>query len=145
MDRHRPSNPHRGVDNVPCSVPFGSLVLPSCQLRVLISPLRDDEALVAQESVPGPVLDVTAGRTPSGAVEMGVSKSQKESRPPPHSSSPNGKLQRRVRDFKRKKRKVDEQTATLEHGKPHSSSHLNIWQLFQSSDEMELDFLGFLE
>ncbi|KAM6967474.1 protein DBF4 homolog A [Aplochiton taeniatus] len=55
-----------------------------------------------------------------------------------HGPPPLQLLQRRVRDFRRKRRKVN--------GKPSprpESSLLNLWELFQSSEDMDLEFRGF--
>lgn len=55
-------------------------------------------------------------------------------------------LQRRVRVYKRKRRKVDSRLTTEEHVEPsgiHDSSIMKLWQLFQSSEDMDVEFLGF--
>nr|XP_029507876.1 protein DBF4 homolog A-like [Oncorhynchus nerka] len=55
-------------------------------------------------------------------------------------------LQRRVRDYRRKRRKVEKQRTAQEQEKPSnvpSSSLLNLWQLFHSSEDMECEFRGF--
>ncbi|XP_029602208.1 protein DBF4 homolog A isoform X1 [Salmo trutta] len=55
-------------------------------------------------------------------------------------------LQRRVRDYRRKRRKVEKQQTAQEQEKPSnvpSSSLLNLWQLFHSSEDMECEFRGF--
>ncbi|XP_039972664.1 protein DBF4 homolog A [Xiphias gladius] len=67
----------------------------------------------------------------------------KDGKLPPQSFSPGGKIRRRIRVYKRKRRKVDTRT---EHVKPSDvpdNSMLNLWELFQSSDDMDIDFHGF--
>lgn len=59
--------------------------------------------------------------------------------------SPVRKIQRRIRVYKRKRRKVD---VHVEHLKPcdiTDNSRLKLWELFQSSDDMNVEFLGFDE
>lgn len=67
----------------------------------------------------------------------------KEERPPLQTQSPFRKIQRKVRLYKRKRRKID---AQVEHVKPSGvpdNSMLNLWELFQSSDDMDVEFHGF--
>lgn len=62
---------------------------------------------------------------------------------PTQSFSPVRKIQRRTRVYKRKRRKVD---THVEHAKPSDipdDSRLKLWELFQSSDDMDVEFLGF--
>ncbi|XP_060937024.1 protein DBF4 homolog A [Limanda limanda] len=62
---------------------------------------------------------------------------------PPQSVSPAWKIQRKVRAYKRRRRKVD---FNIEHIKPSESpdsSVLKLWELFQSSDDMDVEFRGF--
>ncbi|XP_051812271.1 protein DBF4 homolog A [Acanthochromis polyacanthus] len=61
---------------------------------------------------------------------------------PTQSFSPVRKIQRRVRVYKRKRRKLD---ANVEHEnlRDVSDSLLNLWKLFQSSDDMDVEFHGF--
>ncbi|XP_044065319.1 protein DBF4 homolog A [Siniperca chuatsi] len=62
---------------------------------------------------------------------------------PTQSFSPVRKIQRRIRVYKRKRRKVD---THIEHVKPSGipdNSTLTLWELFQSSDDMDVEFLGF--
>ncbi|XP_034468165.1 protein DBF4 homolog A isoform X2 [Hippoglossus hippoglossus] len=61
---------------------------------------------------------------------------------PPQSLSPAWKIQRKVRAFKRRRRKVD---PNIEHVKPSDSpdSVLKLWELFESSDDMDVEFHGF--
>lgn len=59
--------------------------------------------------------------------------------------SPVRKIQRRIRVYKRKRRKVD---THVEHSKPcdvTDNSRLKLWELFQSSDDTDVEFLGFDE
>uniref|UniRef100_A0A673A9Y6 Protein DBF4 homolog A n=1 Tax=Sphaeramia orbicularis TaxID=375764 RepID=A0A673A9Y6_9TELE len=60
--------------------------------------------------------------------------------------SPVRRIQRRVRVYKRKRRKVDAQVFCQEHVQLNDSadnSLLRLWELFQSSDDMDVEFLGF--
>ncbi|XP_062255712.1 protein DBF4 homolog A [Platichthys flesus] len=62
---------------------------------------------------------------------------------PPQNVSPAWKIQRKVRAYKRRRRKVD---SNIEHKKPSESpdnSVLKLWELFQSSDDMDVEFPGF--
>ncbi|KAG7474598.1 DBF4-like A [Solea senegalensis] len=57
--------------------------------------------------------------------------------------SPVRKIQRRIRVYKRKRRKVDPH---IEHAKPSKvpdNSSQKLWELFQSSDDMDVEFHGF--
>lgn len=59
--------------------------------------------------------------------------------------SPVRKIQRKIRVYKRKRRKVD---THVEHLKPcdvTDNSRLKLWELFQSSDDTDVEFLGFDE
>ncbi|XP_071385365.1 protein DBF4 homolog A [Centroberyx affinis] len=65
---------------------------------------------------------------------------------PTQSHSPVRAIRRRVRVYKRKRRKVDTQLTCQEHAKPGDipdNSMLKLWQLFQSSEDMDLEFRGF--
>ncbi|XP_010900801.1 protein DBF4 homolog A [Esox lucius] len=65
----------------------------------------------------------------------------------PHTPAPERTLQRRVRDYRRKRRKVDRpQAATTEPGQQSnipSSGLLSLWQLFHSSEDTDWEFKGF--
>lgn len=79
----------------------------------------------------------------------GNNLSEKESRSlPTQSCSPVRKIQRRVRVYKRKRRKVDTHIMCQEHEEPNDicdDSIQKLWELFQSSDDMDGEFLGFQE
>lgn len=80
--------------------------------------------------------------SPSKMTENNLSEKE-ETSPTTQSFSPTQKIQRRIRVYKRKRRKVDKQ---VEHVKPSDipeSSILKLWDLFQSSDDMDVEFLGF--
>nr|XP_019948867.1 PREDICTED: protein DBF4 homolog A [Paralichthys olivaceus] len=62
---------------------------------------------------------------------------------PPQSFSPAWKIKRKVRFFKRKRRKID---THVEHVKPSDAPDnymLKLVELFQSSDDMDMEFRGF--
>ncbi|XP_034730838.1 protein DBF4 homolog A [Etheostoma cragini] len=62
---------------------------------------------------------------------------------PTLSFSPVRKIQRRIRVYKRKRQKIN---TLVEHVKPSvipNDSRLKLWELFQSSDDMDVEFLGF--
>lgn len=68
---------------------------------------------------------------------------KKDGIPPPESFSPVQKIQRKIKVYKHKRRKVD---AKVEHVEPcdvPDNSLLKLWNLFQSSDDMDLQFHGF--
>ncbi|KAM7383490.1 hypothetical protein PAMP_003136 [Pampus punctatissimus] len=64
---------------------------------------------------------------------------------PTKSCSPIRKIQRRVRVYKRKRRKVDAHLMCQECEKPNICDDpiLKLRELFQSSDDMDVEFLGF--
>ncbi|CAK6960686.1 protein DBF4 homolog A [Scomber scombrus] len=71
-----------------------------------------------------------------------------ERNPPTQSCSPVRKIQRRVRVYKRKRRKLDTHVMCQEHEKPNDirdDSLLTLRELFQSSDDMDVEFLGFVD
>lgn len=73
----------------------------------------------------------------------GNNLSEKEEVSLPSQSSPVRKVQRRIRVYKRKRRKVD---THVEHVKPSDildNPLLKLVELFQSSDDMDVEFLGF--
>ncbi len=74
----------------------------------------------------------------------GNNRSEKEeSSLPTQSFSPVRKIQRRVRVYKRKRRKMD---TYVEHVKPSDISENSVqklYELFQSSDDMDVEFQGF--
>ncbi|XP_038567400.1 protein DBF4 homolog A [Micropterus salmoides] len=59
---------------------------------------------------------------------------------PTVSFSPVRRIERKIRVYKRKRRKVDEHVKLS--GIPDNST-LKLWELFQSSDDMDVEFLGF--
>lgn len=62
---------------------------------------------------------------------------------PAQSFSPVPKIQRRIKVYKRKRRKLD---TYAEHVKPSDiveNSRLKLWELFQSSDGIDVEFPGF--
>lgn len=68
---------------------------------------------------------------------------KREASPPTQSFSPVRKIQRKVRVYKRTRRKVD---AHIEHLKPSDipdNSILKLMEFFQSSEDMDVEFLGF--
>lgn len=62
---------------------------------------------------------------------------------PSQNISPRRKIQRRIRVYKRKRRKVDTHVECVEPSDIPDSSTLTLWKLFQSSDDMDVEFLGF--
>lgn len=62
---------------------------------------------------------------------------------PSQSFSPNRKIQRRVRVYKRKRRKVDTRAERVKQSNIPGDSMMKLWQLFHSSDDMDVEFLGF--
>ncbi|XP_068592474.1 protein DBF4 homolog A [Cebidichthys violaceus] len=72
-----------------------------------------------------------------------LSEREEEESLPSHSFSPLRKIQRRVRVYKRKRRKVDTCVESLKPRDIPENSMLKIWGLFQSTDDMDVEFLGF--
>lgn len=71
-----------------------------------------------------------------------LTEKEEEESLPIQSSPPVRRIQRRVRVYRRKRRKVD---TNVEHEYPGDvpDSLLNLWKLFQSSDDMDVEFYGF--
>ncbi|XP_008297788.1 protein DBF4 homolog A [Stegastes partitus] len=67
-------------------------------------------------------------------------KEEEEESRPTQSFSLVRKIQRRVRVYKRKRRKVD---TSVEKPRDDPDSMLSLWKLFQSSDDMDVEFHGF--
>uniref|UniRef100_A0A8C9XAN1 Protein DBF4 homolog A n=1 Tax=Sander lucioperca TaxID=283035 RepID=A0A8C9XAN1_SANLU len=68
---------------------------------------------------------------------------RKEASLPSLSFSPVRKIQRRVRVYKRKRRKVNTPVEQVKPSDIPNDSRLKLWELFQSSDDMDVEFLGF--
>ncbi|XP_062322011.1 protein DBF4 homolog A [Osmerus eperlanus] len=132
MEKNRPVSCHCGAD-FKRGVSTGNLVVPSSQLYVFMSRLQEEEF--------PPALSVAEREAPPGRGERAVPQRRSSS------PSPDRKLQRKVRDFKRKRRKVAAQASSPGCEEPEelskSSSLLSIWQLFQSSEDMDWEFQGF--
>ncbi|KAL7394005.1 hypothetical protein ABVT39_019243 [Epinephelus coioides] len=62
---------------------------------------------------------------------------------PSQSISPVRKIRRRVRVYKRKRRKVDTRVESVKPSDTPDSSLLRLLEIFQSSDDMDVEFLGF--
>lgn len=58
-------------------------------------------------------------------------------------SSPVRKIRRKVRVYKRKRQKVDTHLKQLKPNDVPDNSILKLWELFQSSDDMDVEFHGF--
>lgn len=78
--------------------------------------------------------DKTAGNDLS---ENGITSS------PSQNISPGRKIQRRVRVYTRKRRKVDTHVERVKQSDVPDNSRLTLWKLLQSSDDMDVEFLGF--
>ncbi|XP_037640691.1 protein DBF4 homolog A [Sebastes umbrosus] len=68
---------------------------------------------------------------------------REEVSPPSQSFSPVRKIQRRVRVYKRKRRKVGTRIERVEPSDIPDNSMPKLWELFQSTDDMDVEFLGF--
>uniref|UniRef100_A0A3P9D7H9 Protein DBF4 homolog A n=1 Tax=Maylandia zebra TaxID=106582 RepID=A0A3P9D7H9_9CICH len=62
---------------------------------------------------------------------------------PTESCSPVQKIQRRIKVYKHKRRKLDTNVEHVEPGDVSDNSLLKLWKLFQSSDDMDVEFHGF--
>lgn len=62
---------------------------------------------------------------------------------PTESFSPVQKIQRKIKVYKRKRRKVDTNVEHVEPCDVPDNSLLKLWKLFQSSDDMDVEFHGF--
>lgn len=72
--------------------------------------------------------------------------SEREGGPPTQSHAPVQTIQRKVRVYKHNRRKANANIVCEEHVKTNDirdDSLLKLWGLFESSDEMDLEFLGF--
>ncbi|RVE62662.1 hypothetical protein OJAV_G00159440 [Oryzias javanicus] len=61
------------------------------------------------------------------------------------SSSPVLKIKRKIRAYKRKKRKVEASVKPGGDGDLHDNSTLKLWELFQTSEDMDVEFHGFVD
>ncbi|XP_042346199.1 protein DBF4 homolog A [Plectropomus leopardus] len=68
---------------------------------------------------------------------------EKEVNPPSQNVSPFRKIQRRVRVYKHKRRKVDSRVEPVKQSDVPHNSMQKLWEIFQSSDDMDVEFLGF--
>lgn len=74
----------------------------------------------------------------------GKSLSEKEEGScPTQSRSPVRKIQRKVRVYKRKRRKVETNVECKKPSDAPENAFLKLWELFQSSEDMDVDFHGF--
>ncbi|XP_072250384.1 protein DBF4 homolog A [Leuresthes tenuis] len=64
---------------------------------------------------------------------------------PVQSFSPVRKIQRRIRVYKRKRRKVDTNEEQVKPRAVPDNAKLNLWELFQSSDDTDVEFHGFAD
>ncbi|KAM4581361.1 protein DBF4 homolog A [Odontesthes bonariensis] len=64
---------------------------------------------------------------------------------PVQSFSPVRKIQRRVRVYKHKRRKVDTNEEQVKPRDVSDNSILNLWELFKSSDDTDVEFHGFAD
>ncbi|XP_032375379.1 protein DBF4 homolog A isoform X2 [Etheostoma spectabile] len=62
---------------------------------------------------------------------------------PTLSFSPVQKIQRRIRVYKRKRQKINTLVERVKPSVIPNGSRLKLWELFQSSDDMDVEFLGF--
>ncbi|XP_027142738.1 protein DBF4 homolog A [Larimichthys crocea] len=80
--------------------------------------------------------------SPNKMTENNFSENE-EASVPTQSTSPVRKIQRRVRVYKRKRRKVDPH---VEHTRQSlDNSLIRLGEIFQSSDDMDVEFLGFAD
>ncbi|XP_037309091.2 protein DBF4 homolog A [Pungitius pungitius] len=75
--------------------------------------------------------------------KVSFDKTREEESLPSLSFSPVRKIQRRVRVYRRKTRKVDTCDESVKPADVPDSSVLKLWELFQSSDDMVGEFMGF--
>ncbi|XP_076594051.1 protein DBF4 homolog A [Chaetodon auriga] len=68
---------------------------------------------------------------------------EEEAHCPTQSFSPVRKIQRRIRVYRRKRRKVDTHVERVKSSDIPDNSTLKLWEMFQSSDDMDVEFLGF--
>ncbi|KAM9353071.1 protein DBF4 homolog A [Symphorus nematophorus] len=73
----------------------------------------------------------------------GNNLSEKEGASLSTQSSPVWKIQRKVRAYKRKRQKLDARFEHVKQSDIPDNSLLKLWELFQSSDDMDVEFLGF--
>ncbi|XP_041648342.1 protein DBF4 homolog A [Cheilinus undulatus] len=73
----------------------------------------------------------------------GNNSEKDETSPSSLNFSPVRKIQRRVRVYKRKRRKVDAQVECVKPSEIPTDPLMKLWEIFQSSDDMEVEFLGF--
>lgn len=73
----------------------------------------------------------------------GKNLSGKEESLPTQNFSPVRKIQRKIRVYKRKRRKVNTHLEHLKQNDVPDESILRLWELFQYSDDMDVEFCGF--
>uniref|UniRef100_A0A665UK32 Protein DBF4 homolog A n=1 Tax=Echeneis naucrates TaxID=173247 RepID=A0A665UK32_ECHNA len=69
-------------------------------------------------------------------------RKQKE-RPPSQNLSPVQEIRRKIKVYKRKRRKLDMDVEQVKPNDALDNNLLKIWELFQSSDDMDVEFHGF--
>uniref|UniRef100_A0AAZ3SQ89 Protein DBF4 homolog A n=2 Tax=Oncorhynchus tshawytscha TaxID=74940 RepID=A0AAZ3SQ89_ONCTS len=129
------------TEDLQCGDPAGRVKVPSSQHKVAgpsehhkLRALEERE--LSHDTLAGDTLPGNTGGVPE--LEAGDTET--------HTPPPARTLQRRVRDYRRKRRKVEKQQTAQEQEKTSnvpSSSLLNLWQLFHSSEDMECEFRGF--
>ncbi|XP_042162919.1 protein DBF4 homolog A isoform X2 [Oncorhynchus tshawytscha] len=129
------------TEDLQCGDPAGRVKVPSSQHKVAgpsehhkLRALEESE--LSHDTLAGDTLPGNTGGVPE--LEAGDTET--------HTPPPARTLQRRVRDYRRKRRKVEKQQTAQEQEKTSnvpSSSLLNLWQLFHSSEDMECEFRGF--
>ncbi|CAB1334624.1 unnamed protein product [Coregonus sp. 'balchen'] len=128
------------TEDLQCGDPAGRVKVPSSQHEVAGPSEHHNRAFVECELGHNTLAGDTLPGNTGGVPELEAGDTQT------HTPTPARTLQRRVRDYRRKRRKVEKQQTAQEQGKltdVPSSSLLNLLQLFHSSEDMEWEFRGF--
>lgn len=90
------------------------------------------------------LLEAVAGRNLFPEKSTGYSQTEREEESlPTQSLSPVRKIRRKIKVYKRNRQKVDTHLQHLKSSDVPDNSIQRLWELFQSSDDMDVEFRGF--
>ncbi|XP_047453673.1 protein DBF4 homolog A [Mugil cephalus] len=131
--------PHRDISTAHfCSLNMQNEV---ASKSVTFIPNKQEESVMNRDALLSETLQ-DRDISPDKVTGKGLSVKEEGSRPT-QTLSPGHKIQRKVRVYKRKRRKME---TNVECKKPSDTPEnvlLKLWELFQSSEDMDMDFHGF--
>lgn len=92
----------------------------------------------------GPALNIRIEQPDTPEEFTGKNLPEKEELSIPAQTSPMRKIKRKVRIYKRKRQKVTSHGCVTQNV-VLDDSKLKLWEIFQSSEHMDLEFLGFTD